>query len=162
VNNIVYQPAYAGTSTQNVYICAGGSTIGKLSGSNNLWYSQRAPRSLGPATKYGTIANPRFVSVTDYHLQTGSPAIGAGIAFAGLTRDFDGAIRPIHPSIGAYEFSKSDSAGLPSAAEVGVTPTAVAPFFNDKRILVLLIVLVSIILIFIVRSKPAIRTGGSS
>ena len=161
VNNIVYEPAYAGTARQNVFICGSGS-IGTISGSNNLWYSQRAPRSSAPATRYGTIANPRFVSTTDYHLQTGSPAIGAGIAFAGLTRDFDGAPRPSHPAIGAYEFSKSDSAGLPSPAEDAATATAAAPFFRDKPIAVLLIVLVSIILVLIVRSKPAIRTGGSS
>jgi hypothetical protein len=161
VNNIVYQPAYAGTSTQNVYICAGGSTIGTLSGSNNLWYSQRAPRSSGPATRYGTIANPRFVSATDYHLQTGSPAIGAGIAFAGLTRDFDGMPRPKNPAIGAYEYSKSDSAGLPSPAEVAVTPAAVAPFFKDKRLVILSIVLISIALICVVRVIPAARIGGS-
>ncbi len=72
VNNIVYQPAYAGTARQNVYICGGGS-IGTISGSNNLWYSERAPGNTPPATRYGTVANPRFVSLTDYHLQTGSP-----------------------------------------------------------------------------------------
>ena len=74
VNNIVYQRAYAGTAKQNVYICGGGS-IGTISGSNNLWYSERAPRNTAPATSYGTIANPRFVSSTDFHLQNGSPAI---------------------------------------------------------------------------------------
>jgi hypothetical protein len=102
VNNIVYQPAYIGTAKQNVYICGGGS-IGTVSGSNNLWYSERAPRNTAPATSYGTIANPRFVSTTDYHLQKGSPAIGAGIPFEGLTRDSNEAPRPNPPAIGAYE-----------------------------------------------------------
>lgn len=102
VNNIVYQPAYAGTTKQNVYIC-GGDSIGTVSGSNNLWYSERAPRNTAPATSYGTIANPRFDSATDYHLQKGSPAHGAGIVFGGLKSDFDASPRPNPPAIGAYE-----------------------------------------------------------
>jgi hypothetical protein len=102
VNNIVYQPAYAGTAKQNVYIC-GGDSIGTVSGSNNLWYSERAPRSTAPATSYGIIANPRFVSTMNYRLQSGSPAIGAGISFGGLTTDFDAVPRPTPPAIGAYE-----------------------------------------------------------
>jgi hypothetical protein len=102
VNNIVYQPAYAGTTNQNVFICGGGS-IGRITGSNNLWYSERPPRSTAPAPSYGTIANPRFVSPTDYHLQSGSPAIGAGILFDGLSTDFDAAPRRNPPAIGAYE-----------------------------------------------------------
>jgi hypothetical protein len=102
VNNIVYQPAYADTAKQNVYICGGGS-IGTVSGSNNLWYSERAPRNTAPATSYGTIANPRFDSATDYHLQKGSPAHGAGIVFGGLKSDFDASPRPNPPAIGAYE-----------------------------------------------------------
>jgi hypothetical protein len=118
VNNIVYQPAYAGTAKQNVYICGG--SIGTLSGSNNLWYSERAPRSTAPVTSYGTIANPRFVSATDYHLQSGSPAIGAGIAYGGLVSDFDAAPRRNPPAIGAYEYSMS--AGAARASLAGTTP----------------------------------------
>jgi hypothetical protein len=146
VNNIVYQPAYAGTARQNVYICGGGRSI---SGSNNLWYSERPPRSTAPATSYGAIRNPRFVSATDYHLQSGSPALGAGIAFGGLTKDLDGALRPKPPAIGAYEYSKSDSAASPSLAGVAAAPNAVDPFSAHKRIVLLSITLVSLILICI-------------
>jgi hypothetical protein len=102
VNNIVYQPAYAGTAKQNVFICGGGS-IGAVSGANNLWFSERPPRSTGPATSYGAIANPRFVSSTDYHLQRGSPATGAGIPYNSLTSDYDLLQRSNPPTIGAYE-----------------------------------------------------------
>jgi len=146
VNNIVYQPAYAGTGRQNVYICGGG---GSISGSNNLWYSERPPRSAARATSYGAIRNPRFVSATDYHLQSGSPALGAGIAFGGLTRDFDGMPRPKPPSIGAYEYSKSDSVASPSLAGVAAAPNAVDPFSAHKRIVVLSIAVVSLVLICI-------------
>jgi hypothetical protein len=151
VNNIVYQPAYAGTATQNVYICGGGA-IGTLSGSNNLWYSERVPRSVAPVTKYGMVANPRFISTKDYHLQSGSPAIGAGIAITGLTRDFDGAPRSRSLAIGAYEYSKGDSAASPSGAGIAVTPNAIAPFATHKNIVFLSIVLVSIIVICVGRS----------
>ena len=102
VNNIVYQPAYAGTTKENVYICGGGS-IGTLSGSNNLWYSEHTPGSTAPATSFGIIANPRFISATNYHLRKGSPAIGTGIPFGGLTSDHDAAPRRNPPTIGAYE-----------------------------------------------------------
>lgn len=102
VNNIVYQPAYAGTARQNVFIC-GGDSIGTLSGSNNLWYSEHPPGRTAPATSFGGIANPRFVSATNYHLQKGSPAIGAGIPFGGLTGDHDAVARQNPPAIGAYE-----------------------------------------------------------
>jgi hypothetical protein len=146
VNNIVYQPAYVGTARQNVYICGGGS-IGTTSGSNNLWYSERAPRSTAPATQYGTIANPRFISATNYHLQSGSPAIGAGIAIGGLTRDFDGTLWPKLPAIGAYEYSKSNSAATASLVGVAATPNAIGPFSARKRIIFLSIALASLILI---------------
>jgi hypothetical protein len=148
VNNIVYQPAYAGTARQNVYIC-GGSPIGTISGSNNLWHSERAPRSTAPATSYGTIANPRFVSATDYHLQSDSPAIGAGTAFGGLTRDFDGMLRPKPPAIGAYEYSKGTSTAPPSLVGLPAAPKAIAPFSARKRIIFLSITLFSLILICI-------------
>jgi len=81
----------------------GMGSVGALSGSNNLWYSERTPRSTAPATSFGIIANPRFVSATNYHLQKGGPAIGAGIPFEGLTRDFDAVSRLNPPSIGAFE-----------------------------------------------------------
>jgi len=150
VNNIVYQPAYAGSARQNVFICGGGRSI---SGSNNLWYSERPSWSTAPATSYGTVRNPRFVSATDYHLQSGSPALGAGIAFGGLTRDFDGMLRPKPPAIGAYEFSKSDSAASASLAEIADAPNAVDPFSAHRRIVFLSISLVSLIFIGIAWSR---------
>jgi hypothetical protein len=117
VNNIVYQPAYGGTSTQNVFICGGGG-VGTISGSNNIWYSASTPGSTAYATAVGSIENPLFVNASDgawtnYELQSSSPAIGAGVAvgpvdLAGListflTWDFNKTIRPSSPSIGALE-----------------------------------------------------------
>jgi hypothetical protein len=102
VNNIVYQPTYAGTHIENVYICGAGS-VGTVTGSNNLWYSDSAPGSVAKANTMGTIANPKFISDIDYRLLPTSPAIGAGISFEGLITDFDGITRPKIPAIGAFE-----------------------------------------------------------
>ncbi len=161
VNNIIYQPAYSGTAKQNVYICGSGS-IGTVSGSNNLWYSERTPRSVAPATQFGTIANPHFISAEDYHLQDGSPAVGSGIIFASLTRDFDGNLRRVPPSIGAYEYSKNNSVALRSPAGTVAAPNAVEPFLTRKRVAFLLVALVSLILIYVGRSRQAALTRGSS
>lgn len=48
-------------------------------------------------------ADPLFVSATDFHLQTGSPCLGAGTASGAPTTDITGASRPNPPSIGAYD-----------------------------------------------------------
>jgi hypothetical protein len=104
VNNIVYQPTYAGTSKENVYLCGGGA-LGTVSGSNNIWYSVSAPGSTGKATSIGAIENPLFVSTTTpiLSLLSTSPAIGAGSTLLFSLLDFNGVTRPSPPSIGAYE-----------------------------------------------------------
>jgi hypothetical protein len=43
----------------------------------------------------------------DFHLQSGSPAIGAGMQLSEVTVDADGKVRPNPPSIGAYEYAGS-------------------------------------------------------
>jgi hypothetical protein len=51
-------------------------------------------------------SNPRFVSVSDFHLQPGSPAIGSGTAL-NLPVDYYGEkFNAINPVIGAIEFSQ--------------------------------------------------------
>ena len=123
VNNIAYQPAYAGTAKQNVYICGGGS-VGTISGSNNIWYSDSTPGSTAHATTVGTIENPLFVSPTDgswthFELQGTSPAIGAGTEVGPvesqgasntyLMWDFNHVARPSLPAIGALEYGSTSS-----------------------------------------------------
>jgi len=50
-------------------------------------------------------ADPTFTNegADNYHLQTGSPAIGAGVAIAGYTTDYEGVSVSNPPNIGAFE-----------------------------------------------------------
>jgi len=52
---------------------------------------------------HSVFADPTFTSSSDYTLQAGSPAIGAGIG-VGLTTDYAGNAWASTPSIGAYEY----------------------------------------------------------
>jgi hypothetical protein len=135
VNNTVYQPAYVGTKSVNVYLC--GYPKALLTGSDNIWYSASTPGSTQYATSVGKIENPLYVSATEgpwsnYQLQSGSPALGAGTPvssvygsigsdFATLTWDFNGSLRPSPPSIGAFE-NGSASSSQPITASASPNP----------------------------------------
>ena len=77
--------------------------------------------------------DPLFVnpSMGDFHLQPGSPCIGAGITTS-ITFDADGNLRPSPPSIGAYEYG-----ALPPPPPVIVPPKKYkcdgAPFYQCKE-----------------------------
>jgi hypothetical protein len=74
---------------------------------HNLWYN---PGGVSAATYKGTsyiTSNPLMVNpITDFHLQSTSPAINAGSASGAPTTDFDGNARPQGSAydIGAYEY----------------------------------------------------------
>jgi len=95
VNNVVYAPSGV------AYISKGGGGI--ITGSNNLWFGN----GTSPSGLTGNInLDPLFVNASnkDFHLQALSLAIGAGSITTVPTRDNDGLIRPVPPSIGAYEY----------------------------------------------------------
>ncbi len=51
-------------------------------------------------------SDPLYVSTTDLHLQTGSPAIGRATALTLVTDDYDGTLRHLFkPTIGAFEYA---------------------------------------------------------
>jgi len=51
-------------------------------------------------------ADPLFISTSDFHLQSGSPAINAGVTIATVTDDYDGVSRTNNTyDIGAYEMA---------------------------------------------------------
>ena len=72
--------------------------------SNNPSYGSITPTNLTTANNLK--ANPLFVSATDFHLQSTSPCIAAGINI-GLTVDYSGNLLKNPPSIGAYESGSS-------------------------------------------------------
>lgn len=89
-------------------------TFNGLSVENNLYYQNNNnaglylhPVPLNKTEQNNITDNPDFVSSSDFHLQTGSPAIGSGIN-VGLTTDFDGINYSSPPAIGAYEFPAAD------------------------------------------------------
>ena len=68
-------------------------------------------------------ADPLFVSVSDLHLTTASPALNAGTALAAVTVDFDGQPRPsATPDIGADEILQADLAVTKTDGVVNVVP----------------------------------------
>src|SRR5258708_12848247 len=82
------------------------------------------------------MADPKFANAAagDYHLQSGSPAIGAGAAAYAPSTDLDGKPRSTTPpSIGAYEPANGTNiGGTPVTA--GATPTTPATPVPDPRI----------------------------
>jgi len=91
---------------------------------HNLWYGLRGSSPFGVCPqdvayeKNAVCADPKLVNesqtgneqdgLTPY-LTAQSPAIGAGIASAGLSADFAGASRSASPAIGAFEFGSGSS-----------------------------------------------------
>jgi hypothetical protein len=68
-------------------------------------------------------SDPKLVSPgTDFHLQSGSPAIGAGTPIPGLNRDIDGKVRPNPPSIGAYEAGSAPAVVVNPPSTLTATP----------------------------------------
>ncbi len=116
-NNIIY-----GFKVYPIYLQNSGSTS-SVSVENNLYYGNGTNaasyyNSISSKTEQNNfVVNPNFVSPgSDFHLLTGSPAIGKGLAISGITTDYTGSSVKNPPSIGAYE--NGSAAAAPSAAPV--------------------------------------------
>jgi hypothetical protein len=88
--------------------------VGCTTGTNNLWYGVGA----GPSQTTGNInADPLFVngSAANFQLQQGSPAIGAGVAIAGLTMDILGTARAQSGTVdvGAFQYAAATTTTSP-------------------------------------------------
>jgi parallel beta-helix repeat protein len=105
-NNLIDAPASA-------VAFAWGSSVGTL-----VQYQSRNGRGWGSATVLG---EPRFVDEfgSNFHLQSGSPAIDKGNTSRASRTDLEGTARPlgIAADIGAYEFNNG-TARLPAPANV--------------------------------------------
>ena len=137
VNNIAYQPAYTYSGNYNIYF-ADDNSPGSFKGSNNIFYSGGNPGSTTGVSKVGTIANPEFVDAADgaftnFELQSGSPAINAGVpvgavhadatTYGSLSWDFNGVARSGQPTLGAFEYGTGASTTGPSPAQVTASAT---------------------------------------
>jgi hypothetical protein len=73
-------------------------------GSTNLVFGSGAPTYTGIMTS-NINQDPLFLNAAgdDFHLNSGSPARGVGLAIPGLVYDIDGRVRANPPSLGAYE-----------------------------------------------------------
>jgi hypothetical protein len=70
---------------------------------------KEAMSGLSPAQDVNSLsADPLFASSSDFHLQSTSPAINAGVD-VGLTEDYEGNSIVGLPDIGAYEYHEEDS-----------------------------------------------------
>ena len=150
-NNTVYN---VGTKVGNSW---GGSGIG-VEGSkntgiyvrNNLLSKAGAPNisvSLGATisnnlfnggTTIGTgsvTGNPLFVNAVahDFHLQSNSPAINAGLLTGAPTSDFDDKARIGNPDIGAYEYSSLTGIEIQKTdSSVSIYPNSINTSFTLK------------------------------
>lgn len=101
-NNIVYQ------TNGQPYITTGNSCNNYVSpSSNNEFFGNGAPPSCAALTNSLNV-DPKIVSTSapNFHLQTGSPVIDAGVTISSLAFDHDGVTRPQGAGydIGAYEY----------------------------------------------------------
>jgi hypothetical protein len=83
-----------------------------------------------PTSGVYSTSNPIFVSTTDFHLQSTSPALNHGIPITTpvITTDYDNATIGSPPEIGAYEYGTSVSAPTVTTTDVSniATTTAVS------------------------------------
>jgi hypothetical protein len=128
-NNIIIS-----TSTTAGYSIGGGSLGTNNTVDYNLYYTASGA---SPFTTFANlaawqtakgwdlhslVANPDFVSTTDFHLKAGCKA---GTILAAVTTDIEGNLRNTPPTMGAYEFSVINDVGIDriSQPEVGNTPS---------------------------------------
>lgn len=96
----------------------------------NLWYGLGDFNTNSENAVIGTHGinnqNPQFISTSDFHLQSTSPARNAGTTIASVTTDYDGLGRPqeTNYAIGAYEYTDGSgptcSDGIQNGDETGI------------------------------------------
>jgi uncharacterized repeat protein (TIGR02059 family) len=142
-NVFVQNNIFQGLTNASVWFRSG--TISNVTIQNNIAYgngnSNNPMTTVTPANyTYATAikSNPLFVSSSDFHLQSTSPAINAGIFITTPTilTDYDGVTISNPPEIGAYEYdSEITSPTIPvyqsSVVENG-TPTIIVISYNSS------------------------------
>ncbi|MGC2324408.1 MAG: choice-of-anchor Q domain-containing protein [Terriglobales bacterium] len=110
-NNIFYS-----ASSKEAYLLQdnGGTSLFSCSaGDNDFFGNGGVPSGCGSGN---VSVDPKLTSVStaDFHPQSGSPMIAAGLAISGLTTDQDGLPRPVTPSVGAFEFPGTSTVARPN------------------------------------------------
>jgi hypothetical protein len=138
-NNLLYN-----TGADNYgMMCLVSNVAGATLHSNNLYY--RSANASFTRIKDGTsykqtdsqvltweatarVTDPLFaVTATDFHLKTGSPAIGTGISVTGISKDIEGATYSIPPNIGCYQ-----SVSALKSSNIGSTDIPITSQPDDK------------------------------
>ncbi|HPT26824.1 MAG TPA: choice-of-anchor Q domain-containing protein, partial [Bryobacteraceae bacterium] len=92
---------------------------------NDLYYGAAAPSGTGITVSSAKTADPLFVSTSDLHIASGSPARDAGTSSVSstVTKSYDGLVRPQGTviDIGAHEYDMGQQASV----QVSVSPWAV-------------------------------------
>lgn len=131
---VVWDPEGAVAIRNNIFYNPGGVAIANVGVSftscaidHNLVYSRTATVGLIDTTPAGcsvasNILNkdPLLTTPTvpafDFHLQAGSPAIGAGVILAAVPADFGGAARGSRNDLGAFQYGGAATGGTPPPA----------------------------------------------
>lgn len=118
-NNIFYNNKSAIDFTQNP--SGSGLVIDKNLSFGNPNGDVRGSGSISYTNRNWIHSNPLFVGAANFHLQSGSPAIGAGLTLSLVTTDHDGKPRPPY-SIGAYEAGSTTSTPPPAPGNLARNP----------------------------------------
>lgn len=112
-NNICYSTnsvPYWGPQNYGGSGCSSGDTTSacqSMTGNTNMVFGNGTPTFTAHLLSGSINSDPKFVTNgSNFALQSGSPAIGAGSTTAPVPAyDINGLVRPSPPSLGAYEFS---------------------------------------------------------
>jgi hypothetical protein len=121
-NNAFYN--FGNSGHQHIFTDA--SVTGKSIDYNGVYTTGTTPLTANQGAHDVWMSNPLFVSSSDFHLQSGSPLLNAGISVS-LTTDYDGVTVGNPPDIGAFEFVAACTpdhltfTGQPSSAILNAT-----------------------------------------
>ncbi|HSW90312.1 MAG TPA: dockerin type I repeat-containing protein [Patescibacteria group bacterium] len=156
---------FTGTTSQAIVCgCDGGATVknnifvaewkaayysGTIAEGNNIYwdYQKTTDSSADPFVQFaaGTTPtaisttskklDPLFISLTDFHLQSVSPAVDSGVS-VGYSQDLDNSTVPRGgaPDIGAYEFGSTAVSPSPAATSVPNTACVSADLNSDNTV----------------------------
>ena len=130
-NNIFYNPP--GGIAVNTYAFTAPTCVLD----HNMVYGGSMGSVPGCTFTNSITANPSFVNAaSDFHLQAGSLAIGAGVTVSGAATDYDGIARPQGNGydIGAFEFPAVQPPVVSAVAASNVTSTSASITWTTSKV----------------------------